>query len=122
METYRAPYHTREARLPLLIWPRELPIEGEPADVVAIVSEYGEWLSRERVAEAFHPRNPGQFSSAERANSVEHGAISKRSRSMAFTSSKKIRRLKSESLYRALSEDSGRASWIPLLQTGRTAG
>ena len=42
MEAYRAPFRERAARLPMLVWPRELPIEGEPADVVAIVKEYGE--------------------------------------------------------------------------------
>src|SRR5260370_30854100 len=39
MEAYRAPYRDRDRRLPTLVWPRELPIEGEPADVVAIVEE-----------------------------------------------------------------------------------
>jgi haloalkane dehalogenase len=37
MAAYRAPYRDRESRLPTLIWPREIPIGGEPADVVAIV-------------------------------------------------------------------------------------
>jgi haloalkane dehalogenase len=45
MEAYRAPYHDRDRRLPTLIWPRELPIEGEPADVVAIVAENAKWLA-----------------------------------------------------------------------------
>lgn len=45
MEAYRAPYRDRERRLPTLIWPRELPIEGEPADVVAIVDENARWLT-----------------------------------------------------------------------------
>ena len=44
MEGYRAPYRDRERRLPTLIWPRELPIEGEPADVVALVEENARWL------------------------------------------------------------------------------
>jgi haloalkane dehalogenase len=44
MEAYRAPYRDRERRLPTLVWPRELPIEGEPADVVAIVEENARWL------------------------------------------------------------------------------
>ena len=44
MEAYRAPYRDREKRLPTLVWPRELPIEGEPADVVAIVEENARWL------------------------------------------------------------------------------
>jgi len=37
MEAYRKPFKRREARLPTLVWPRELPIEGEPSDVIAIV-------------------------------------------------------------------------------------
>jgi haloalkane dehalogenase len=45
MEAYRAPYRDRERRLPTLVWPRELPIEGEPADVVAIVEANAKWLS-----------------------------------------------------------------------------
>jgi haloalkane dehalogenase len=45
METYRAPYRNRERRIPTLTWPRELPIEGEPADVVAIVEQNAQWLT-----------------------------------------------------------------------------
>src|SRR5207248_9666294 len=45
MEAYRAPYRDRERRLPTLVWPRELPIEGEPADVVAIVEDNAKWLA-----------------------------------------------------------------------------
>jgi haloalkane dehalogenase len=46
LETYGAPYPTRETRLPLLQWPRALPIEGEPPDVVARVEAYDRWLAR----------------------------------------------------------------------------
>lgn len=59
MEAYRAPYHMREARLPLLVWPRELPIEGDPADVVAIVTEYGRWLSKSTLPKLFIAAEPG---------------------------------------------------------------
>ncbi len=45
MEAYRQPYRTRDSRLPLLQWPRELPIDGEPADVAARVKAYDEWLA-----------------------------------------------------------------------------
>src|SRR5262249_12198390 len=45
MEAYRAPYRDRERRIPTLAWPRELPIEGEPADVVAIVEKTAQWLT-----------------------------------------------------------------------------
>ena len=36
-DVYRAPYPTRDSRRPLLQWPRSMPLEGEPADVVARV-------------------------------------------------------------------------------------
>jgi haloalkane dehalogenase len=46
LEVYRKPYPTRDSRRPLLQWPRELPIDGEPADVVARVEAYDAWLAR----------------------------------------------------------------------------
>ena len=46
MAAYRAPFKNREDRLPTLIFPREIPVDGEPADVSAIVENYGGWLSR----------------------------------------------------------------------------
>ena len=46
MAAYRAPFVEREARRPVLQWPRELPIDGEPGDVVDIVRDYDEWLAR----------------------------------------------------------------------------
>jgi haloalkane dehalogenase len=42
---YRAPYPTRESRHPLLGWPRSMPINGEPADVVARIETYDKWLA-----------------------------------------------------------------------------
>ena len=44
MEAYRAPYRNRKRRLPTLVWPRELPIEGEPADVIALGEANAKWL------------------------------------------------------------------------------
>ncbi len=45
METYRAPYREPgEARRPTLTWPREIPFDGEPADVHRVVTEYTRWL------------------------------------------------------------------------------
>jgi haloalkane dehalogenase len=44
LAVYRAPYPTRESRRPLLAWPRAMPIEGSPADVVARVEAYDRWL------------------------------------------------------------------------------
>lgn len=48
MEAYRAPYRDRDKRLPTLVWPRELPIEGVPEDVVAIVETNAQWLAASR--------------------------------------------------------------------------
>jgi haloalkane dehalogenase len=45
LEVYRAPYPTRGSRLPLLQWPRSLPLAEYPPDVVAIVQGYDEWLT-----------------------------------------------------------------------------
>ena len=41
MAAYRAPFLARDARLLTLVWPRQLPVEGEPADVTAIVEFQG---------------------------------------------------------------------------------
>ena len=41
---YRAPYLTSESRRPLLEWPRAMPLDGEPADVVARIEAYDAWL------------------------------------------------------------------------------
>ena len=43
-DVYRQPYPTRESRRPLLAWPREMPIDGRPADTVARIERYGAWL------------------------------------------------------------------------------
>jgi haloalkane dehalogenase len=59
MATYRAPFAEREARLPTLIWPRQVPIDGEPEDVTSIVQAYGEWLSHSQMPKLFVAGDPG---------------------------------------------------------------
>jgi haloalkane dehalogenase len=61
MEAYRRPFQTRSSRLPMLVWPRELPIGGEPADVVAIVADYGQWLLRSPLPKLFINAEPGSM-------------------------------------------------------------
>jgi len=47
MDVYRRPYREPgESRRPTLTWPREIPIEGRPADVDRIVRDYAEWLPK----------------------------------------------------------------------------
>lgn len=48
MSVYRAPFvNPGESRRPTLTWPRQIPIEGEPEDVVAIADAYAKWLASE---------------------------------------------------------------------------
>ena len=56
---YRKPFVTRDARKPTLEWPRELPIEGEPPEVVEIVERYAEWLAQSSVPKLFINAEPG---------------------------------------------------------------
>ena len=60
MAVYRAPYtQAGESRRPTLTWPRQIPIEGEPADVVEVVMAYGQWLSTSDVPKLFIKADPG---------------------------------------------------------------
>jgi haloalkane dehalogenase len=60
MTEYRRPFDERgEARRPTLTWPRQLPIEGDPADVVAVVERISQWLSSSAVPKLFIESEPG---------------------------------------------------------------
>jgi haloalkane dehalogenase len=60
MAEYRRPFaEPGEGRRPTLTWPRQLPIDGEPADVVEIVRSYGDWLSQSSVPKLFFKGEPG---------------------------------------------------------------
>ena len=59
MAAYRAPFLEREARLPTLVWPRQIPIEGEPADVTAIVESYGKAMSQSTLPKLLIVGEPG---------------------------------------------------------------
>jgi haloalkane dehalogenase len=59
MAAYRAPFRDPAARRPTLVFPRELPIDGEPADVVAAVERYGAWLRTSPLPKLFVNAEPG---------------------------------------------------------------
>ena len=62
MARYRAPYREPgESRRPTLTWPREIPVDGEPADVVRIVEAYGEWLAKSPLPKLFVNADPGSI-------------------------------------------------------------
>ena len=60
MAAYRKPFLEQgEERRPTLTWPREIPIEGEPADVHEIVQAYSDWLASSDTPKLFVNANPG---------------------------------------------------------------
>jgi haloalkane dehalogenase len=60
MTEYRRPFaEAGEGRRPTLTWPREIPIEGEPADVAAIAADYADWLTTSDVPKLFVKAEPG---------------------------------------------------------------
>jgi haloalkane dehalogenase len=60
MTEYRRPFaEPGEGRRPTLTWPREIPIEGDPADTTAIVSAYADWLATSDVPKLFLKAEPG---------------------------------------------------------------
>jgi haloalkane dehalogenase len=62
MAAYRAPFvEPGEGRRPTLTWPREIPIDGEPADVTQIVEDYGSWLASAPVPKLFINGEPGSI-------------------------------------------------------------
>jgi haloalkane dehalogenase len=60
MDHYRRPFaNVGEDRRPTLSWPRNIPIDGEPAEVVAVVQEYRSWLAESSVPKLFINADPG---------------------------------------------------------------
>ena len=60
MEVYRRPFmEPGESRRPTLTWPREIPLDGQPADVVSIVDDYSAWLSESDLPKLFVNADPG---------------------------------------------------------------
>ena len=60
MSVYRRPFtEPGEGRRPTLTWPRQIPIEGEPADVTDIVDTYAEWLEKSQIPKLFINAEPG---------------------------------------------------------------
>jgi haloalkane dehalogenase len=59
MTAYRAPFPTRESRLPTLVFPRELPIDGAPHDVTNVVETYGSWLAGSPLPKLLVSAEPG---------------------------------------------------------------
>lgn len=60
MEEYRRPFRNPgEDRRPTLTWPREIPIEGEPADVLEVIERNSAWLGTSQIPKLFINAEPG---------------------------------------------------------------
>ena len=60
MAVYRRPFaEAGESRRPTLTWPRQIPIDGEPADVTAIAEAYAAWLAASETPKLFIDADPG---------------------------------------------------------------
>jgi haloalkane dehalogenase len=59
MAEYRKPFLAREDRWPTLTWPRQIPIAGEPADVVQIAADYARWMAENDLPKLFVNADPG---------------------------------------------------------------
>jgi len=62
MDHYRRAFLTPEDRLPTLNWPRQIPIDNEPAHMVKLVDSYGQWmLGNTSLPKLFINANPGSI-------------------------------------------------------------
>lgn len=59
LDEYRRPFLDPEDRRPMLTWPREIPLDGEPADVAEIVRGYSEWIPDTGFKKLFVNAEPG---------------------------------------------------------------
>lgn len=62
MQEYRRPFENSEDRQVTLNWPRLIPIEGEPKQMVELVTAYGQWLaSNDALPKLFVNAEPGSI-------------------------------------------------------------
>lgn len=62
MQHYRAPFSSPDDRQPTLNWPRQIPIDGEPPEMVELVASYGQWMAANEVLpKLFINANPGSI-------------------------------------------------------------
>jgi haloalkane dehalogenase len=65
MAHYRKPFLAAgEGRRPMLSWARQLPFDGDPADITQLVTTYGEWLAHSSIPKLFIRAEPGLMAPA----------------------------------------------------------
>ncbi len=61
MDAYRAPYLKPSDRHPMLSWPRQIPLDGLPINVVNLVNEYGSFMLNSQIPKLFINADPGSI-------------------------------------------------------------
>ena len=62
MAEYRRPFLTAgDDRRPTLSWPRQIPLDGHPADVTSVVADYAAWLAQSQIPKLFINAEPGSI-------------------------------------------------------------
>ncbi len=61
MDEYRRPFLEAEHRRPTLTWPRQIPVAGEPANVVQIATDYAAWMAGNDIPKLFIDAQPGSI-------------------------------------------------------------
>jgi haloalkane dehalogenase len=59
MDAYREPFRDPASRRPMWRWPNQIPLDGEPADVVDVVARYARWLGESDVPKLLLTFEPG---------------------------------------------------------------
>ncbi|MEO1190968.1 MAG: haloalkane dehalogenase [Pseudomonadota bacterium] len=67
MEAYRAPFPTAESRVPVHVWPNQLPVAGAPAATSAVVTAIGSWLKESDLPKLVIYFEPGALLTPEAA-------------------------------------------------------
>lgn len=68
MNRYREPYQVMDSRKPVWVWPNEIPIDGRPADVHKIVTDYNKWLQETELPKILLYASPGAITNASAVN------------------------------------------------------
>lgn len=62
MDHYRQPFRNPgEDRRPTLSWPRSLPLDGDPAETIEVMNDFGSWLAQSEMPKLFISGDPGQI-------------------------------------------------------------
>jgi haloalkane dehalogenase len=74
MAEYRRPFaEPGEGRRPTLTWPRQIPVDGVPADVTAIATDYADWLGKSNIPKLFFKVEPGAILVVDRLVNLVRG-------------------------------------------------